>query len=70
MSEELFITLQKLKCMLSFTNFMRKLLRQGLCGETAKNNIPLLHGVSIACLQESVKNKLALGFYVNSILFF
>lgn len=52
--------------MLGFTSFMRKLGRQGLCWETAKNNISLLHSVSIACLQESVKNKLALGFYVNS----
>lgn len=59
-----------LQCMLGFTSFMRKLLRQGLYGETAKNNIPLLHGFSIECLQESVKNKLALGFYVNSFLFF
>lgn len=56
--------------MLGFTSFMRKLLWQGLCRKTAKNNIPLLHGVSIECLQESVKNKIALGFYVNSYLFF
>lgn len=50
--------------MLGFTSFKRKLLRQGLYGETAKNNIPLLHGFSIECLQES-GNKLALGFYVR-----
>lgn len=56
--------------MLGFTSFMRMLLQQGLYGETPKNNIPLLHGVSIECLQENVKNKLAVGFYVNSFLFF